>query len=103
MPDDRSDKHCWVVTEVADRPGVMVYFSLRPALKRLNMEEKGRLFDAILDYGQTGALPELEGVLGVCWDFIQPMIDKDAEAYRQKCERAKKSVEARWAREKGMG
>lgn len=87
---------------MAERPGVMLYFSLRFALKRLSYEEKGILFDAILDYGETGVLPELDGVLGVCWDFIQPIMDKDAEAYRQKCERAKKSVEARWAREKGM-
>lgn len=87
---------------MADRPGIMIYFSFHSALKRLSYEEKGVLFDAILDYGETGALPELDGVLGVCWDFIQPVIDKDAEAYRRKCERAKKSVEARWAREKGM-
>ena len=87
---------------MADRPGVMIYFSFRSALKRLSHEEKGVLFDAILDYGETGAPPELDGVLGVCWDFIQPVIDKDAEAYRRKCERAKKSVEARWAKERGI-
>ena len=87
---------------MADRPGVMIYFSFHYALKRLSNEEKGVLFDAILDYGETGTLPEFDGVLGVCWDFIQPMLDKDAEAYRKKCERAKKSVETRWAREKGM-
>lgn len=88
---------------MSERPGVMFYFSLRPALKRLSMEEKGRLFDAILDYGETGILPELDGVLGVCWDFIQPMIDKDAEAYRMKCEKAKRSIEARWEKGKGAG
>ena len=87
---------------MADRPGVMIYFSFHSALKRLSHEEKGVLFDAILDYGETGTLPELDGVLGVCWDFIQPMLDKDAEAYRKKCERAKKSVETRWAKEKGI-
>ena len=87
---------------MADRPGIMIYFSFHSALKRLSYEEKGVLFDAILDYGETGALPELDGVLGVCWDFIQPVIDKDAEAYRRKCERAKKSVEARWAKERGI-
>ena len=88
---------------MADRPGVMIYFSLRSALKRLSHEEKGVLFDAVLDYGETGTLPELEGVLGVCWDFIQPMIDKDAEAYRMKCEKAKRSIEARWEKGKGAG
>ena len=85
---------------MAQRPGVMLYFSVRPALKRLNAEQKGQLFDAILDYGESGLLPDFDGVLGVCWDFIQPMIDKDAEAYREKCDKAKKAVETRWAREK---
>ena len=78
----------------------MLYFSVRPALKRLSTEQKGRLFDAILDYGESGLLPDFDGVLGVCWDFIQPMIDKDAEAYREKCDKAKRAVETRWAREK---
>lgn len=85
---------------MAQRPGVMLYFSVRPALKRLNAEQKGQLFDAILDYGESGLLPDFDGVLGVCWDFIQPMIDKDAEAYREKCNKAKKAVETRWAKEK---
>lgn len=85
---------------MAQRPGVMLYFSVRPALKRLSTEQKGRLFDAILDYGESGLLPDFDGVLGVCWDFIQPMIDKDAEAYREKCDKAKRAVETRWAREK---
>ena len=85
---------------VAERPGVILYFSVRPALKRLSTEQKGQLFDAILDYGENGLLPDFDGVLGVCWDFIQPMIDKDAEAYQEKCNKAKKAVEARWAREK---
>ena len=85
---------------MAQRPGIMLYFSVRPALKRLNAEQKGQLFDAILDYGESGLLPDFDGVLGVCWDFIQPMIDKDAEAYREKCSKAKKAVETRWARER---
>lgn len=83
---------------MAQRPGIMFYFSVRPALKRLSAEQKGQLFDAILDYGESGLLPDFDGVLGVCWDFIQPMIDKDAENYREKCNKAKKAVETRWAK-----
>lgn len=83
---------------MAQRPGIMLYFSVRPALKRLSAEQKGQLFDAILDYGESGLLPDFDGVLGVCWDFIQPMIDKDAENYREKCDKAKKAVETRWAK-----
>ncbi len=78
----------------------MLYFSIRPALKRLSAEQKGQLFDAILDYGEGGVLPDFDGVLGVCWDFIQPMIDRDAESYREKCDKARRAIETRWARER---
>ena len=80
------------------KPGVMLYFSVRPALKRLSAEQKGSLFDAILDYGESGLLPDFDGVLGVCWDFIQPMIDKDAVTYSEKCDKARKAINARWAK-----
>lgn len=83
-----------------ERPGVLIYFSLRPAIKRLTLEEKGKLFEAILDYAQSGVYPDFDGVLGICWDFVQPLIDADGEAYRDKCEKAKKAIETRWAKEK---
>ena len=83
-----------------ERPGVLLYFSLRPAIKRLTLEEKGAPFEEILDYAQSGVYPDFDGVLGICWDFVQPLIDADGEAYRDKCEKAKKAIETRWAKEK---
>ena len=43
------------------KPGVMFYFDVRPCIKRLDAAEKGRLFEAILDYGEFGVVPELDG------------------------------------------
>jgi len=65
------------------QPGVMLYFDIRPCLNRMNREEQGDLFVAILDYAQYGVVPELDGVLGVAWDFIQPRLDRDREKYEQ--------------------
>ena len=48
----------------------MFYFDTRPCLRRLTIEEKGLLFEAVLDYGEHGVLPEFDGALGVAWDFI---------------------------------
>lgn len=62
-------------------PGVLLYFDIRPGLKRLSASEKGQLFDAILDYAENGVVPEFEGVLGIAWDFIMPKLDRDAETY----------------------
>lgn len=63
------------------QPGVLLYFDIRPCLKRLSKEEKGELFEAILEYGEFGTVPEFDGCLGIAWDFIQPQIDRDKEKY----------------------
>ena len=65
------------------QPGVMLYFDIRPCLKRMTREEQGDLFVSILDYAQYGVVPELDGILGVAWDFIQPRLDRDREKYGQ--------------------
>ena len=68
------------------RPGVMFYFSTRPCLKRLSLEEKGALFEAILDYGEFGTFPDFDNSpgLAVAWDFTQQLIDQDGERYGAK-------------------
>lgn len=80
----------------AKRPGVMLWFDIRPSLKRLSNEEKGRLFEAIMDYGETGVLPDFEGMTGIAWDFIRPRIDLDAERYEQAVQQRRDAVNKRW-------
>lgn len=82
------------------RPGVMFYFDIRPCLKRLDAESKGKLFEAILDYGEYGIMPEFEGMLGIAWDFIQPRVDHDGDRYQEKCENSKKAANIRWEKER---
>lgn len=81
------------------RPGVMFYFDIRPALKRLSNGEKGQLFEAILDYGEYGREPALEGALGVAWDFIQPRLDRDKERYEKVVRKRAQAARSRWERE----
>ena len=83
---------------MSQRPGVMLFFDVRPALKRLTIEERGQLFEAILDYGELGLLPDFEGGLGIVWDFIQPRIDQDAERYADKVLKNKYSTYVREAK-----
>ena len=82
-----------------ERPGVMFYFDLRPSLKRLSLEEKGLLFESMLDYAQYGVIPELEGMIAVAWDFLQPRIDHDAERYEEISELRRKAARKRWDRQ----
>lgn len=86
---------------MANRPGVMFYFEVRPCLKRLSLEEKGALFEAILDYGEFGVVPELDGAAAIAWDFIQPRIDKDGERYENTVKQREYAVYVREIKKKG--
>ena len=83
------------------QPGIMFYFDLRPCLKRLSAAEKGLLFDAMLDYGETGIEPELDGVLGVAWDFIRPKLDRDSERYAKNAAQKQYATFMREAKKRG--
>lgn len=84
------------------KPGVMFYFEVRPCLKRLNLEEKGQLFEAILDYGEFGIEPSLEGMAGLAWDFLQPKLDRDATRYERQIEQKQYAVYVRESKKKNV-
>lgn len=85
------------------RPGVLLYFDVRPSLRRLSLEEKGQLFEAILDYGELGEPPQFDGMLGIAWDFIQPRLDVDADRYDQRCRQAQEAAQKRWGKQSDAG
>lgn len=65
------------------RPGIMLYFDIRQPLRVLPDADKGRLFDAILEYGEHGTIPEFDGMLAMAWGFIQPKLDRDSKEYER--------------------
>lgn len=84
------------------KPGVMLYFdSIRPALNRLDNEQCGALFRAILDYGEFGAVSDLEPMTGMVFDLLRPKIDRDAEKYEESREQRQHAVYAREAKRRG--
>lgn len=85
-------------------PGVMLYFAeTRPLLALMTDEERGQMFAAILDYAEYDVEPIFEDRLAAAWPFIKGKIDRDAEMYRKKCERAAKSAKSRWKKEEEKG
>ena len=78
-------------------PGVLLYFDLRPALDLLTYEEKGEIFDAILAYGEDGAVPTFDSdVLNMLWSFVAQRIDADRANYLAKCEKNRQRALKRW-------
>ena len=63
------------------RPGIMVYFNILEPIKGLSDEDRGKLLVAMLEYGQDGVIPNLEGPLVFVWPFVRQMIDKDEQRY----------------------
>ena len=85
-------------------PGVMLYFAkMRPIFSLLSAEERGELLIKILDYAEYGEVPVFVSGdrLESLWPSVRKAIDRDIAAYREKCERARKAVQARWEREHG--
>lgn len=71
---------------IPPRPGVVFYFdAIGPALARFTNAQLGALVRGIIEYAQTGALPELDGMEGLAFDMMRPKIDKDGEAYIKNC------------------
>lgn len=81
------------------KPGVMVYFDLRGMLKLLPDSEKGKLFEAILEYGETGKVGELTDTLRIVWPLIQRRLDVDSLQYDKKIVKKKYAAYTRWANE----
>lgn len=67
------------------RPGIMLYFDILEPIRVLPDADKGRLLVAMLEYGQSGTVPEFGGDLGLtlAWGFVKPKIDKDSEEYNR--------------------
>ena len=83
------------------KPGVMVYFDLRRMLKLLPDAEKGKLFEAILEYGETGCVGELTDTLRIVWPLIQQRLDMDSLQYDKKVMKKKYAAYTRWANQHG--
>lgn len=86
--------------EQMSKPGVVLYFDILPALKFLSYDQKGKLFEAILEYGESGKSPDFaeDPLLGMAWCFVGPRIDRDGESYGVKAEQRKYAVYCREAK-----
>lgn len=81
------------------KPGVMVYFELRGMLKLLSDSEKGQLFEAILEYGETGCVGDLSDTLRVAWPLIKMRLDMDNNRYELMVMKRRYAAYTRWAKE----
>jgi hypothetical protein len=79
----------------------MVYFDMLGPIRVLSDADKGRLFLAMLEYGQDGTVPQFDGMLALAWGFIKPKIDKDEEEYNMSVLRRQYATVCRERKRKG--
>ena len=75
---------------------VKAFFDWPEQMSALTDEEKGRLFVAILKYGETGEIPEMQGAERILFPVFKAQIDREAG----RSEAGKKAVNTRWNKEK---
>ena len=85
------------------RPGIMLYFDILEPIRALPDSDKGRLLVAMLEYGQSGKVPQFEGELGLtlAWGFVKPKIDKDEAEYNMSVLRRQYATTCRDRKRKG--
>ena len=72
---------------------IILYLDNMAAINCLSDASAGRIFKSILEYANTGILPELEeeGIKALFMMFAA-QIDRDTEAYITKCEKNGKRI-----------
>ena len=71
-----------------ERPGVLIYFELIPALERLTNEQRGRLLYGAIIFAHDGMEPKIDDdpILPVIWPLLASRIKSDGKRYSEQCE-----------------
>lgn len=89
------------------RKYVKVFYDWKNQMAALSDAEKGRLYDAILEYGSTGQAPVLTGRESILFPVFQSQIDRDYTAYDALCRArstaGKLGAAARWQTSSSCG
>ena len=82
------------------KPGVMIYFDVAAAMEPLNYTDKGRLFQAIMNYAQYGEVPELPQKLRTLWPLLTSRMDLDSARSQRTVIHRKYAAYRRWEQHK---
>ena len=64
------------------RDSMIFYRSFYEAIKDLNFEQQGIIFNAIFDYGLNFKEPKLEGICKTIWTLIKPQLDANIKKFK---------------------
>lgn len=70
---------------MAEKKGFVIYFDWREQFELLPPEDRGKLLMALLDYGESGKMPDLHDSVGMAFSFMRAQMDRDATKYAERC------------------
>lgn len=77
--------------------GFIMYHEHKEVIERLTDEEAGKILKALYAYSTGGEITTFEDrFLDLAFGVFRAMIDRDAQAYEDKCERNKAAAKKRW-------
>ena len=80
---------------------ILVYVDIRKNLELLSDDEAGKVFKALIKYGDEGTLPQFEDrAITVFVNSIVDQIERDRKKYAERCEKARRSQQIRWEKQR---
>ena len=83
------------------RPGFMLYFEMADALSSMADADAGQLFKALMAYARYGEVREVTGLAAFAFEMMRGRMDRDAEAYAEKCRKSAYAAYSGAARRRG--
>lgn len=74
-----------------EKSSFLIYTKYLEQVKQLDMERRGVLFTALLEYAATGEVISMDDVTCMAFSFLRAQMDKDSAAYQEKVEARKKA------------
>ena len=76
---------------MAEKNSFVMYTEYLKHIQKMDMEQRGKLFTAILCYAAGEEIPELDAAADMAFSFIQDRMDRDNAAYMEKCEKRREA------------
>ena len=82
-----------------DKKSFVLYYDYWELIKELPMDERGELFTAIYEYEQYKTIPDFKGELKMLFLTIRRDLDRNAEKYKETCEKNRNNINKRWRKQ----
>ena len=70
----------------------VLYTSMLQSTRKLSLEQKGKLFEAIIEYQTTGEVPEIDDLaVDIYFDMIKNQMDIDNKKYKETLEKRREA------------